>query len=126
MLYSDICSEQKKKGSNTEDDSKMISLISMGEYNDMKHIVRYGSKKSKYAEGLPDETLLSINRHRHQHDNNFRSQNPHSTSKRANVSHYYPAKAHHRKPQQQVSTINSPSAATQTLKLKGHPRDIQK
>ena len=104
----------------------MISLVIMGEYDDMKHLVRDGSKQLKCAEGLPDETLLWINRHMHQQDNNFGSQNPHSTSKRANVSHYSPAKARHRKPQQQVSTINSPSAATQTLKLKGHPRDIQK
>ena len=75
----------------------MISLVIMGEYDDMKHLVRDGSKKSKYAEGLPDETLLSINRHRHQQDNNFGSQNPHSTSKRANVSHYSLAKACHKK-----------------------------
>ena len=64
--------------------------------------------------------------HRHQQDNNFGSQNPHSTSKRANVSHYSPAKARHRKLQQQVGTDNSPSAATQTLKLKDRPPDIQK
>jgi len=117
---------KKKKGSNTEDDSKMISLVIMGEYDDMKHLVRDGSKKLKDAEGLPDETLLSINRHRHQQDNNFGSQNPHSTRKRANGSHYSPAKARHRNPQQQVSTINSPSSASQTPKLKGHPRDTQR
>lgn len=117
---------KKKKGSNTEDDSKLISLGIMGEYDDMKNIVRAGSKKSKYAEGLPDEKFLFINRHRHQQDNNFGSQNSYSTSNRANVSHCSPAKGHHRKAQQQVSTINSPSAVTQTLKLKGHPWDIQK
>ena len=104
----------------------MISLVIMVEYDDMNHLVRDGSKKWKYAEGLPDETLLSIHRHMHQQDNNCGLQNPHSTSKRANVSYYSPAKARHRNPQQQVITINSPSADTQTLKLKGRPQDIQK
>jgi len=104
----------------------MISLVIMVEYDDMKHLVRDGSKNWKYAEGLPEETLLSIYRHMHQQDNNCGSQNPHSTRKRANGSHYSLAKIRHRNPHQQVSRINSTSAATQTLKLKGHPRDTQR
>ena len=70
--------------------------------------------------------ILSINRHGHQQDNNFVSQNPHSTRKRANCSHYYLAKARPINPQQQISTINSPSAATQTLKCKGRSWDTQR
>lgn len=44
--------------------SNMVSLVIMGEYDDMKHLVRDGSKKLRDAEGLPDEALLAINRPR--------------------------------------------------------------
>ena len=104
----------------------MMSFVIMREYDDMKHLVRDVSKKSKYAEVLPEKKLLSINRYRHQQDNNVGSQTPRSTNKRANFSHYSLAKARHRNPQKEVSTIHSPSAATHTLKLKDRPRDIQR
>ena len=42
----------------------MVSLVIIGAYDDMKHLVRDGSKKLREAEGLPDETLLAVNRPR--------------------------------------------------------------
>lgn len=48
-----------------DEDTKMVSLVIMGEYDDMKHLVRDGSKRLKDSEGLPDEALLSLNRRRH-------------------------------------------------------------
>eukprot|EP00586_Coscinodiscus_wailesii_P014738 CAMPEP_0172495164 /NCGR_PEP_ID=MMETSP1066-20121228/64187_1 /TAXON_ID=671091 /ORGANISM="Coscinodiscus wailesii, Strain CCMP2513" /LENGTH=282 /DNA_ID=CAMNT_0013266655 /DNA_START=236 /DNA_END=1084 /DNA_ORIENTATION=+ len=51
-------------GDNDDDPSNVISLFIMGEYDDMIHLVRDGSKKLKSAEGLPDEILLALNRER--------------------------------------------------------------
>ena len=42
----------------------MMSLVIMGEYDDMKFLVRDGSKKLREASELPDESLLSINKPR--------------------------------------------------------------
>lgn len=40
----------------------MVSIVIIGAYDDMKQLVRDGSKKLREAEGLPDETLLAVNR----------------------------------------------------------------
>ena len=42
----------------------MMSLVIMGEYDDMKHLVRDGSKKLRDATELPDTTLLGVNKPR--------------------------------------------------------------
>jgi hypothetical protein len=42
----------------------MVSLFIMGEYDEMNQLVRDGSKKLREAEGLPDDTLLAVNRPR--------------------------------------------------------------
>ena len=42
----------------------MVSLVIVGAYDDMKHLVRDGSKKLRDADGLADDVLLSINRNR--------------------------------------------------------------
>merc|ERR1712071_747008 len=50
------CGAKKKKGgdngstSTKEDDSNMVSLVIMGEYDGMKHLVRDGSKRLKDSE----------------------------------------------------------------------------
>merc|ERR1719223_2415909 len=49
---------------NDGEKSNMVSLVIVGEYDDMKQLVRDGAKKLRDAEGLPDEALLSINRPR--------------------------------------------------------------
>lgn len=45
-------------------DSKVVSLVIVGEYDDMKQLVRDGSRKLREADGLPDEALFSVNRPR--------------------------------------------------------------
>jgi len=50
--------------SSDDNDSKMLSLVIIGEYNEFKHLVRDGVKNLHDAEGLPDEALLAINRPR--------------------------------------------------------------
>jgi len=42
----------------------MVSLVIVGAYDDMKYLVRDGSKKLREADGLPDETLFAANRSR--------------------------------------------------------------
>lgn len=49
----------------------MTSLVVMGEYDDMKHLVRDGSKKLREASELADDSLLSSNHTRN--DMNLRS-----------------------------------------------------
>mmetsp|Transcript_7377 Transcript_7377/g.9152 ORF Transcript_7377/g.9152 Transcript_7377/m.9152 type:complete len:558 (+) Transcript_7377:663-2336(+) len=49
---------------NDKDKSNMVSLVIVGEYDEMKQLVRDGAKKLRDADGLPDEALLSINRPR--------------------------------------------------------------
>jgi hypothetical protein len=44
--------------------ANMVSLVIIGAYDDMKHLVRDGSKKLREADGLPDDTLLAVNRPR--------------------------------------------------------------
>ena len=43
---------------------KLVSLVVIGEYDDMKYLVRDGSRKLREADGLPDEALLQVNRPR--------------------------------------------------------------
>lgn len=42
----------------------MVSIFPIGEYDDLKQMVRDGSKKLREADGLGDEQLLSLNSHR--------------------------------------------------------------
>jgi hypothetical protein len=50
------------KAPDSDDPANMVSLYIVGEYDDMKQLVRDGSKKLRDAEGLPDEVLLSVNK----------------------------------------------------------------
>lgn len=45
-------------------DAKLVSLVVIGEYDDMKYLVRDGSRKLREADGLPDDALYAINRPR--------------------------------------------------------------
>jgi hypothetical protein len=42
----------------------MVCIFPIGEYDDLKQMVRDGSKKLREADGLGDEQLLSLNSHR--------------------------------------------------------------
>jgi hypothetical protein len=54
------------KATDSDDTSNMVSVFIVGEYDDIKQLVRDGSKKLREAEGLPDDALLAINRPRAQ------------------------------------------------------------
>jgi len=60
----DLVEESVLGSKNTDEPANMVSLVIVGAYDDMKQLVRDGSKKLREAEGLPDEALFSINRHR--------------------------------------------------------------
>ena len=45
-------------------DAKLVSLVVIGEYDDMKYLVRDGSRKLREADGLPDDALYAVNRPR--------------------------------------------------------------
>lgn len=82
----------------------------MGEYDEMKYLVRDGSKKLREASSLPDDALLSINRSR---TNTFMGSGLVSPSSRKRVSPS--ANSDNRLP-------SMPQSAPP--KLKGHPRDL--
>eukprot|EP00339_Tiarina_fusa_P013571 CAMPEP_0117017376 /NCGR_PEP_ID=MMETSP0472-20121206/13574_1 /TAXON_ID=693140 ORGANISM="Tiarina fusus, Strain LIS" /NCGR_SAMPLE_ID=MMETSP0472 /ASSEMBLY_ACC=CAM_ASM_000603 /LENGTH=427 /DNA_ID=CAMNT_0004721719 /DNA_START=305 /DNA_END=1588 /DNA_ORIENTATION=+ len=49
------------KAPSSDEPANMMSLFIMGEYDEMKHLVRDGSKKLRDATDLPDVNLLGIN-----------------------------------------------------------------
>jgi hypothetical protein len=89
----------------------MVSLVIIGAYDDMKHLVRDGSKKLREADGLPDETLLAVNRPR-------AGTEPLSSPNRQRVPPSYGS--NHRTPQDK-SRAGLPQSAPP--KLKSNPRD---
>lgn len=114
------------KAPDSDDPVNMVSLFIVGQYDDMKHLVRDGSKKLRDADGLPDETLYSTNLHRSP------SKDALSTSKESAMisprkrasPHYISSQrtaAMHCSHQMQVTGI--PYSAPP--KLKSHPRDTQ-
>lgn len=62
----DLVEESIRTGKAPDSDkpATMLSLVIMGEYDDMKYLVRDGSKKLREASDLPDESLLAVNRYR--------------------------------------------------------------
>lgn len=52
------------KDAESNEPANIVSLVIIGAYDDMKHLVRDGSKKLREADGLPDDTLLAVNRPR--------------------------------------------------------------
>jgi len=52
------------KAPESDEPATMVSLVIVGEYDDMKQLVRDGSKKLRDAVGLPDEHLTSVNQAR--------------------------------------------------------------
>lgn len=88
----------------------MVSLVIMGEYDEMRYLVRDGSKKLREASKLPDDALLAINRPRGLSSpaSSFRS--PLSPSrKRVSPAH--------------SSTFSPTKPRSAPPKLKSHPRD---
>ena len=60
----DLVDEMVSGKENSGEKPNMISVFPMGEYDDMKQLVRDGAKKLREAEGKGDEWILSLNRSR--------------------------------------------------------------
>lgn len=52
------------KAPGSDEPAKMMSLVPMGEYDDMKHLILNGSKRLREASGHGDEVLFAANRTR--------------------------------------------------------------
>jgi len=121
----DLVDEARKE--NDGEKSNMVSLVIVGEYDDMKQLVRDGAKKLRDADGQPDEVLLAVNRPRNSQQNGKYDQYPapgSASRKRVPSPHtsqtaaQSPARSRSRNGRMQPSIPQ-----TVPPKLKGHPRD---
>lgn len=113
----------------------LVSLYVVGEYDDMKHLVRDGSKKLRDAAELPEEYLLSINKPRL----NFKSaslSSPLNSKKRVSPSLVQSQRAAALQGPGKIQvpgsaavlphSVNTPQPLpSPTPRLKGHPRDTR-
>lgn len=102
----------------SDETANMVSLVTMGEYDDMKFLVRDGSKKLREASALGEDALFAINRSR-----SGVPSGPSLISPRKRVSPNYVAT-------QRAPGVHTPNKTrsmglpqTAPPKLKGHPRD---
>mmetsp|Transcript_10389 Transcript_10389/g.13160 ORF Transcript_10389/g.13160 Transcript_10389/m.13160 type:complete len:507 (-) Transcript_10389:84-1604(-) len=120
---------------NDREKSNMVSLVIIGEYDEMKQLVRDGAKKLRDAEGLPDEALLAINRPRQNSQYNSRvrgngreamspaslgsssSRKRFSSPSKSQTSNEFPDNKSRSKNRLQQSIQSAPP------KIKSHPRD---
>lgn len=106
-------------------DSKTQCLYIMGEYDDMKYLVRDGAKKLRDATNLTDEALLSINRQRTSSVASYSSPGTPGTPSRKRISPYpTPSSGHFanaRSSSRPRSAASTPQGATP--RLKANPRD---
>lgn len=101
-------------------DAKLVSLVVIGEYDDMKYLVRDGSRKLREADGLPDEALLQVNRPR------VSSRRPPATPTATVVSSASSSRRRRVEPTNattMTSSAKSPSSPQPLPKLKSNPRD---
>jgi hypothetical protein len=130
----DLVDEMVASGKeNGNEKASMISIIPIGEYDDMKQLVRDGSKKLREAEFKGDEAILSQNRFRgtpRSRKGSSYPASPNSISRRK----LSPSSPQYN--QDMPSTPRSTSSASRSKsksrrspsgsappKLKGHPRD---
>jgi hypothetical protein len=109
----------------------LVSLYVVGEYDDMKHLVRDGSKKLREAVDLPEEYLFSINKPRL---NQKTTHLQYSLNKRASPSlvHSQRAAALQSPGKIQVTGTamlqgdsNQHQSQSVAPRIKGHPRDTR-
>lgn len=131
--------DESNGGGGKENDKSMVSLVIVGEYDEMKQLVRDGAKKLRDADGLPDEALLSINRPRQygrrsadQMSSGVGMSHVNSSSSRKRFSSPSHAQSVPESPDNRSWSRNrmgSSGGVTQNVlsgvppKLKGHPRD---
>ncbi|GKY97652.1 hypothetical protein MPSEU_000723600 [Mayamaea pseudoterrestris] len=135
----DLIEESLAGGVKAEDSEdgppSLVSLYVIGEYDDMKHLVRDGSKKLRDAADLPEEYLFSINKPRmsfksaalHSPYNSKKRESPSLVQSQRAAALQSPGKV------QVTGTIvlsgdaHSVSQPTQQTppRIKGHPRDTR-
>jgi hypothetical protein len=98
----------------SDEDAHMQSLYIMGEYDDMKYLVRDGSKKLRDAAEFPDDTLLTINRLRPNDTGMIMDAAFQSSPRKRGPSSSSSSSGLHR---------GGGSKTMQPPKLKSHPRD---
>lgn len=126
----DLVDESLAAAKDQADANNLVSLVIIGEYDDMKHLVRDGSKKLRDAEGLPDETLLAVNRPRSGSSTKTKSKSSSSSTsisrKRSSVSPNFVTSqrsAAMQSPEQVQVAVTA--QAVSPPKLKSHPRDTR-
>ena len=135
----DLIEECLAGGAKPEDSEdgppSLVSLYVIGEYDDMKHLVRDGSKKLRDAADLPEEYLFSINKPRM----NFKSaslNSPYNSKKRVSPSLVQSQRAAALQSPgkiQVTGTVVLPGEMSVGMqppqptppRLKGHPRDTR-
>jgi len=115
----------------TTDKANMVSLVIVGEYDEMKCLVKDGAKKLRDADGLPDQALLAVNRPRggkvvispsRKRVSPYQfpvSSSPHGVD--GGMSAPNSSKREHR----QNQTPNANNGGAPPPKLKGNPRDTR-
>lgn len=86
--------------------TQMVSLVPVGEYDDMKQLVRDGSRKLREAAGLSDSALLVLNRHRKNHHNHYQQhqQQPAYTSSSSRPIKQHPRDQHSKRKTKNMTT----------------------
>ena len=105
------------KAPDSDEPANMQSIVVMGEYDDMKYLVRDGAKKLRDASELVDNSLLHINRGRDENSNNNIMAKVSSPRKRGSMSGQRNSGMHTPNKSRQFSPSGVPP------KLKSHPRD---
>lgn len=110
--------------------ANMVSLVIIGEYDDMKHLVRDGSKKLREADGLPDEALLAVNRlRRNSNVNTPIASSPigiHGNQKQRVPPSYVPKQRDNVMQVAEKSNLTTGLPQSAPPKLKSNPRDRPK
>jgi len=123
----DLVEESAMACSEHGEESKLVSLVIVGDYDDMKYLVRDGSRKLREAEGLPDEALLSINRYRSSAIQKQQPKTPSSTRSRRRSSLASSLQSGPTTPvTSPKSTDNSVVSQSAPPKLKSNPRDTRR
>jgi len=105
------------KAPDSEEEANMQSIVVMGEYDDMKYLVRDGAKKLREASELADDSLRNINRGRDENSSNNVMAKVSSPRKRGSMSGPRNSGMHTPNKSRQFSQSGVPP------KLKSHPRD---
>lgn len=104
----------------SDEPANMMSLVSVGEYDDMKLLVRDGSKKLREAAELGDDALLTLNRPRSGSSPGSFAVSPRKRMSPNYIAGQRAAAAH---TPNKTRSIGGGLPQSVPPKLKGHPRD---